>query len=114
MKGKLSIQTFVTAFSLAAVTASALAAAEETGAQLRTQAKVSKSDARKRQRSGKSRTEAWNPLNWRKSTVSSSGHSISQSRTRKTLLTSRFDAKIGRIAATAEETPKDQAEERES
>jgi uncharacterized membrane protein YkoI len=47
MKGKLCIQTVVAAFSLAAVTTSALAAAEETEAQLRTQAKVSKSDAEK-------------------------------------------------------------------
>ena len=47
MNGKLSIQIFVAAFSLAAVTTSALAAAEEADAQLRTQAKVSKSDAEK-------------------------------------------------------------------
>jgi hypothetical protein len=47
MKGKLNRQTFVAAFFLAAVTTSALAAAEKTAAQLRTQVKVSKSDAEK-------------------------------------------------------------------
>jgi hypothetical protein len=47
MKGKLSSQTFVAAFFLAAVTTSAFAAAEETAAQLRTQVKVSKPDTEK-------------------------------------------------------------------
>jgi uncharacterized membrane protein YkoI len=47
MKEKLFIQTVLALFSLAAASTSALAAAEETEAQLRTQAKVSKFDAEK-------------------------------------------------------------------
>ena len=113
MKGKLCIQTVVAAFSLAAVTTSALAAGEETGAQLRTQAKVSKSDAEKtalekvpdgRVESAELEKENGN-LVW--------SFDIAKPNT-KNIGEVQVDAKTGQIAAVAEETPKDQAEEREA
>ena len=110
MKGKLSSQTFVAAFFLAAVTASALAPAEETEAQLRTQAKVSKSDAQK--------TALEKVLNGRVESAELEKENgklvwsfdIAKPNT-KNITEIQVDAKTGQIAAVAEETPKDQAEE---
>ena len=110
MKGKLSGQTFVAAFSLAAVTTSELAAAEETAAQLRTQAKVSKSDAQK--------TALEKVLNGRVESAELEKENgklvwsfdIAKPNT-KNITEVQVDAKTGQIAAVAEETPKDQAKE---
>jgi uncharacterized membrane protein YkoI len=110
MKGKLSIQTFLAAFALVAVTTSALAAAEETGAPLCTQAKVSKSEAEKTAlekvpdgsvESGELEKEN-RKLVW--------SFDIAKPNT-KNIIEVQVDAKTAQIAAVAEETPKDQAEE---
>jgi uncharacterized membrane protein YkoI len=100
----------VAAFSLPAVTTSALAAAEATEAQLRTQAKVSKSDAEKtalgKVPNGSVESaeleKEHGKLVW--------SFDIAKPNT-KNITEVQVDAKTGRIAAVAEETPKDQAEE---
>src|SRR3981081_774982 len=110
MKGKLSIQTVVAAFSLAAVTTSALAAAEETGAQLRTQAKVSKSDAQKTalEKVPDGRVESAELEKENEKLVWS--FDIAKPNT-KNIIEIQVDARTGQVAAVAEETRKDQAEE---
>ena len=98
------------AFSLAAVTTSALAAAEETEAQLRTQAKVSKSDAEKtalgKVPNGSVESaeleKEHGKLVW--------SFDIAKPNT-KNITEVQVDAKTGRITAVAEETPKDEANE---
>lgn len=101
------------AFSVAAAATSALAAAEETGAQLRTQAKVSKSDAKKtalgKVPNGSVESaeleKEHGKLVW--------SFDIAKPNT-KNITEVQVDAKTARIAAVEEETPKDQAEERDS
>jgi uncharacterized membrane protein YkoI len=100
----------VAAFSLPAVTTSALAAAEATEAQLRTQAKVSKSDAEKTAlgKVPNGSVESAELEKERGKLVWS--FDIAKPNT-KNITEVQVDAKTGRIAAVAEETPKDQAEE---
>jgi uncharacterized membrane protein YkoI len=103
----------VAAFSVAAAATSALAAAEETGAQLRTQAKVSKSDAKKtalgKVPNGSVESaeleKEHGKLVW--------SFDIAKPNT-KNITEVQVDAETARIAAVEEETPKDQAEERDS
>ena len=110
MKRNLSIQTVVAAFALVAMTTSGLVAAEETGAQLLTQALVSKADAQKtaleKVPDGKvecAELERENgKLVW--------SFDIAKPNT-KNITEIQVDAKTGQIAAVAEETTKDQAEE---
>jgi len=110
MKRNLSVQTFVAAFSLVAVTTSEVVAAEETEAQLLTQALVSKADAQKtalekvpdgRVESAELEKENGN-LVWSFDIAKPNAKNITEV---------QVDAKTGQIAAVAEETPKDQAEE---
>jgi uncharacterized membrane protein YkoI len=110
MKGNLRIQTVAAAFLLAAVTTSALTAAEQTEAQVWNQAKISKSDA-ERTALGKvpnGRVESAEPEKEHGELVRS--FHIAQPN-KKNIAEARVDAKTGRIAAGAEETLKDQAQE---
>jgi uncharacterized membrane protein YkoI len=100
----------VAAFALVAATTSGLVAAEETEAHLLTEALVSKSDAEKtalekvpdgRVKSAELEKEN-GKLVW--------SFDIAKPNT-KNITEIQVDAKTGQIAAVAEETPKDQAEE---
>ena len=103
-------QTVVAAFALVAATTSGLVAAEETEAHLLTEALVSKSDAEKtalekvpdgRVKSAELEKENGN-LVWSFDIAKPNAKNITEV---------QVDAKTGQIAAVAEETPKDQAEE---
>ena len=103
-------QTVVAAFALVAATTSGLVAAEETEAHILTEALVSKSDAEKtalekvpdgRVKSAELEKEN-GKLVW--------SFDIAKPNT-KNITEIQVDAKTGQIAAVAEETPKDQAEE---
>ena len=98
------------AFALAAVTTSGLVAAEETKAHLLTEALVSKSDAEKTalEKVPDGRVESAELEKENGKLVWS--FDIAKPNT-KNITEVQVDAKNGQIAAVAEETPKDQAEE---
>jgi uncharacterized membrane protein YkoI len=112
MKTKLCITTVVAAFTLAGLTTSTLCAAgKETEAQLQAQARITKAQAEKTAlakvpngtiKSGELEKEH-GKLVW--SFDISTAHS-------KNITEVQVDAKTGRIAAVAIETPKDQAKEK--
>jgi uncharacterized membrane protein YkoI len=110
MKKNRCIRIVVAAFFLGAVATSGLAAAEETEAQLASLVKVSKADAQKAalEKVPNGRVESaelekeHGKLVW--------SFDIAKPNT-KNITEVQVDAKTGRIAAVAEETPKDEAKE---
>jgi uncharacterized membrane protein YkoI len=110
MKRNLSVQIVVAAFALVGSGSSGLVAAEETEAQLLTQALVSKADAQKTalEKVPEGRVESAELEKENGKLVWS--FDIAKPNTRN-ITEIQVDAKTGQIAAIADETPKDQAEE---